>query len=653
DEPNAIVKGQGAIQAPWAGVYDITVDLNAMTITLTTETPDPNASSSPMLTTEWIHTEYLPGAPAGGDLRFGAAVDGKLIVTDKLAKIIYAWDENGQSTFYDLNSVVESAGTAITADDAGNVIVNTAFPNAASSTDWVIIPADGSAPVPVELDLGEVAAARCDQIGRVVGNVLGEEGGYMWIPTNGSSQIAIVKIVNGVQDMDYSQAATDGGVAINTSVVAQPLYTTVAEIDNLMDENGDLTPSFYLRSRSNPQYVYMWNADATEMEALVFDAVAESGAQAKNASQEGFETFKLQGTQYFVLPLSSDGTTNGRGTHFGVFDQDKNLVAEYNEYSKTALGQAFGSFFVVPNDDYSVYIYRWIAGNVAAKYKFTLPAPQAPEKVNMYIFGSFNNWDPATSVEMTMASEGVYTIEDLELTGDHNFGLSTVQSANWDEVNASRYGFEVDNTVAVLDEPNAIVKGQGAIQAPWAGVYDITVDLNAMTITLTTETPDPNVKPASTLYILGNVNGGLWNPANAVAMTSSEEGKFEVQVTVDANDSGRGTFIFTENAGSWDEINKGVRYGSEYDGCLLATDAAIELIKGSEASWAIAAGEYKFVVDVVACTVTATKISGIGEIEAESAAPVYYNLQGIEVANPENGKVYIVKRGNKVAKEVK
>lgn len=43
--------------------------------------------------------------------------------------------------------------------------------------------------------------------------------------------------------------------------------------------------------------------------------------------------------------------------------------------------------------------------------------------------------------------------------------------------------------------------------------------------------------------------------------------------------------------------------------------------------------------------------SGTDEIEAaDNVAPVYYNLQGVRVQNPENG-VYIVKRGNKVSKE--
>lgn len=43
--------------------------------------------------------------------------------------------------------------------------------------------------------------------------------------------------------------------------------------------------------------------------------------------------------------------------------------------------------------------------------------------------------------------------------------------------------------------------------------------------------------------------------------------------------------------------------------------------------------------------------TGVAALDVENAAPVYFNLQGVKVANPENG-VYIVKRGNKVSKEV-
>ena len=45
-----------------------------------------------------------------------------------------------------------------------------------------------------------------------------------------------------------------------------------------------------------------------------------------------------------------------------------------------------------------------------------------------------------------------------------------------------------------------------------------------------------------------------------------------------------------------------------------------------------------------------TGISDIQIEDADAAAPEYFNLQGIKVANPENG-IYIVRRGNKVSKE--
>ena len=52
----------------------------------------------------------------------------------------------------------------------------------------------------------------------------------------------------------------------------------------------------------------------------------------------------------------------------------------------------------------------------------------------------------------------------------------------------------------------------------------------------------------------------------------------------------------------------------------------------------------------IKCTFTSTEISGIENIEInENVAPVYYNLQGVKVANPENG-VFICVQGDKASK---
>lgn len=47
---------------------------------------------------------------------------------------------------------------------------------------------------------------------------------------------------------------------------------------------------------------------------------------------------------------------------------------------------------------------------------------------------------------------------------------------------------------------------------------------------------------------------------------------------------------------------------------------------------------------------TLVSIESVEMVEDANVAPIYYNLQGVQVTNPENG-IYIVKRGNKITKE--
>ena len=49
-------------------------------------------------------------------------------------------------------------------------------------------------------------------------------------------------------------------------------------------------------------------------------------------------------------------------------------------------------------------------------------------------------------------------------------------------------------------------------------------------------------------------------------------------------------------------------------------------------------------------TVPTSIMDIVPDADAADAEPVYFNLQGVQVANPDNG-IYIVRRGNKVTKE--
>ena len=573
-------------------------------------------ASAQTLEKVWEKNSGVPGAAAGGEMRFMSCdKDGKILVTDKANKKIMTFNALfGAQDYLDIAPIIDQhygvdvtkevidhidttvvegvevydtimkeettrtvpgAGTLVASDDAGNILINTNFPNAGSATDFIIIAANLKDTYKLQITMPEgVTAARCDQMGRIVGDMLSDEGAYMWICCNGATNVAIVKVVNGEQDMDYSQASTKCAVAVNTSCVAQPVYNTVAEIDALMDDNGDLTPSFWFRNRSYPQNVYQWNEDATEQVAITLTEATE-GAQSKNASQEGFEVFSLQGETYFVIPMTTDGTTNGRGSNWGIYRaSDQKLVATWEENPQVGKGQGMGGFYVKPVDETSVHIAHFIAGTVVGNYLFSVPAAEEPTPEPtidpLYVFGSFQGWAPAEALELAYA-EGVYTIEDIEFAEGGNFGLSTVKSEDWAAVNAARYGFAEDNAKAVKGE-NAIVKGEGAIQVPYAGVWDIAVNLEAMTVTLATETPEPQPEPEPvvvpagfnkawevTTGIPGSASGGefrfatardgkilVTDKANKKIMAIDNEGMTELFDLAEAIDKHYGTDVEVE-----------------------------------------------------------------------------------------------------------
>lgn len=552
-------------------------------------------ASAQTLEKVWEKNSGVPGAAGGGDMRFMTCdKDGKILVTDKAAKKIKTFNALfGAQDYLDIAPIIDehygvdktvvdettgeesttrevpTAGTLIASDDAGNILINTNFPNAGSATDFIIIDAKLKNTYKLQLEMPEGAnATRCDNMGRIVGNMLSEEGAYMWLCLN-NDKVAIIKVVNGEQDMDYSQASTACAVAVNTSCVAQPVYNTVAEIDALMDDNGDLTTSYWFRNRSYSQNVYQWSEDGTEQTAIALTEATEAGSTTKNASQEGFEVFTLQGETYFVVPMTTDGTTNGRGSNWGIYRaSDQKLVAAWEENPQVGKGQGMGGFYVKPNDELSVYISHFIAGTVVGNYLFTVPKAETVDP--LYVFGSFQDWTPAEALELTYA-EGVYSIEGIEFAEGGNFGLSSVKSADWAAVNAARYGFAEDNAKAVKGE-NAIVKGEGAIQVPYAGVWDIAVNLEAMTVTLATETPEPQPEPEpivvpaglnkvweATTGIPGSASGGefrfatardgkilVTDKANKKIMAIDEEGMTELINIAEAIDTHYGVDVEVE-----------------------------------------------------------------------------------------------------------
>ena len=339
-----------------------------------------NAAIALGLTKVWQNTTKVPGTAASGDIRFAAVSNGKLITLDKVNNKLIEVTETGYSDYYDCSAALSThwsataMGPLVACDDAGNVLVHTGWSGAAAGSNFMIISADLKNTYKLDLSTIEgYTPLRCDQMGRIRGNMLSSEGAYAFVVPSASTQVLIVNIKNGAIDPEYTQLSnTIAGVGLTTSCCPQPAFATVAEIDALMEENGDLSNSFIMRSRGVPGSVFAWNDDNSDMVKTWSFSTTPSGYTTANASVEGFDWFRLNDKSYFIMPLTTDGTSNTRGSIFAIFDEEGTCVAEWSQGEKTGLGACFGSFIVVPNNDYSVNIYHFVPGTVAEKFTYAV-----------------------------------------------------------------------------------------------------------------------------------------------------------------------------------------------------------------------------------------------------------------------------------------
>lgn len=267
----------------------------------------------------------------------------------------------------------------------------------------------------------------------------------------------------------------------------------------------------------------------------------------------------------------------------------------------------------------------------------------APEKI--YVVGYNGQWDPSTPLEIA-GEEGVYKAEGVEFTST-TFKISTTKGS-WDEFNAT--GLNVASNPIAIGETVALSKGASSdIIIATAGTYDITVDYNNMTLILEGVVSYPEV-----IYAIGTINGYSWSTSEGAVLTSKGEGVYEGSFIVDGDDTGYGYFQFATTLGAeWEDVNAGTRYGATEENQEVEANAIYNMTNnwgGGSQSWKCQKGECSIEVDIVNCTMQIVSFTGVEDVEyVETVAPVYYNLQGIEVANPQNG-IFIKKQGNKVSK---
>ena len=413
-KPTAVGNHSATLTLSSTGATTKTVTISG-TATAASTPSTPSTSYTKGLTKVWQNTSKVPGTAAGGDVRFAAVSKGKLIATDKANNKIIEITESGYSDYNDPSAALteyygQTISTAIGCDDAGNFLVATGFSGVASGKNFAVISADLKSTYKIDLSAIEgYTPARNDQVGRIRGNMLSNEGGYAFITPNGGTSVLVVKIKNGAVDTDYTQVSNPiAGVTLNTSCCPQPAFATVAEIDALMDDNGDLSSAFIMRSRGVPGSVFAWNDGNTDMvKAWTFGA-AEGNCTTANASVEGFDWFTLKGKSYFIMPVTTDGTTGTRGSNFAIFDEEGTCVATWTEGQKAGLGAAMGSIIAVPNDDVSVYIYHFVPGTVAEKLIFAVDNTSAVEGIEIEDANAPVEYYNLQGVKVAEPSNGIF-----------------------------------------------------------------------------------------------------------------------------------------------------------------------------------------------------------------------------------------------------
>ena len=595
------------------------------------------SANAQTLTQDWKCTTDIPAA---ANARFGTGIGGKVYVNDKSNTTLWAFDGTQRETV----GKSGAAAVGISTDNAGNLIILNGWAGAGAMGSVTLWNHTTKEFKKINIKLPEgVTAARMDALGNAVGDIFSETGGAVFFAGASNTAIAKIFIANGQQVVEKSKAI-ETGIAFDTTVIATAL-TDDPESDEIV-----------VRHRSNKDFYYN---NGTKW--VAYSRVGNV------SSSSGGDVFTVGGTLYTVEP---SGTNYCDG--FQIVNRATNEVVATHEQEGTPNNQGYGtSLSAEVIDETTVRIYQFHAGNFAAQYTFTLPAPKV-----IYLLGSIEgggNWNPTVGLEAKETSTDVYEA-DFNACPGNNFKIAT-KIGNWEIVNSNIIGFETDNANAVIGE-NTLKAGGGAIRIGEGGSYHVVINLTnaeAMTMTLTK-------KPISAFpdkfYVIGDIDGHSWKPSygEAVLMPTEQEGVYKTAGKVTFNNAGGNAyFSFTTALGAndedWNPVNAnqwGAKVGNTKivnqgdESFFYSQDATLGYF-GSEHNYVVANGSYYIDINIINGTVTLYDgLSGVGSVKA-SAAKVYgcngeirveggnmtsiYNAAGQTVALNSADKAFNVARG--------
>lgn len=286
---------------------------------------------------KWEQTEgHLT---ANTQSRWATAFDGKIYVNDHSASKLYYWTEDGLTD----TGMTSAAGTAITSDDAGNIVVSTSM-YGGGNTAMKVLPAGGSAFQDLSLTMPDgVAAAQMQYLGKAIGNIMNSEGGALYLFPSGATSVAKIIIRNGVQES--STAIAVSAITADGQSVAVPLTSDI--------ESDDVAARARLKN-------HFYHNDGASFVAYPNNGIT---------STAGGTIFTLGDVLYAVEPV---GTSYCDGFQIVDLNNDEVVATHEAQLSEAAVKPNANCIIAEPISEKAANIYQYVPGQLATMYTFTV-----------------------------------------------------------------------------------------------------------------------------------------------------------------------------------------------------------------------------------------------------------------------------------------
>ena len=270
----------------------------------------------------------------------------------------------------------------------------------------------------------------------------------------------------------------------------------------------------------------------------------------------------------------------------------------------------------------------------------------------LYMIGDGPGWTPGAPLAATSAVDGVFTFENVAMTGSPNsyFSFINTVSEDWGLINdgSHRYG-PAEGTAAYLttgDTTEFSLVGDASWNVA-AGTYTFVMDFVNNTLTVTGDASEPQPEDV-VLYVRGTMNG--WGTDDQMVQDAVDKNIYTY--SFDNVETGAEFKIADGNWGAYNYGGTAMEVYSNVPGVQTLEYNAGNL---SVSNWVGGPMELTFNLETLELTLVGPNqpvgTVGIDSLETAEGEVEYYNLQGVKVANPQNG-LYIVRKGNTTSKVI-